>query len=43
MPAETQHRFCELQRMVYISTLVYLVLAFILLVTAIFVRPQRKR
>ena len=43
MPAETQHRLCELQGKVFISTLVYLGLAFILLVTAVFAHPRQKR
>ncbi|KAM3571072.1 hypothetical protein VYU27_006873 [Nannochloropsis oceanica] len=42
MPSETQRRLCELQAKVLISTLVYLALAFILSVTAVFARPRQK-
>jgi len=42
MPSETQRRLCELQAKVLISTLVYLALAFILSVTAVFARPRQE-
>ena len=43
MPDDVQVHLCGLQRMVWFSTLLYLLLALTLTATAFLARPQKKR